>query len=316
MIIPVYNVRPYLREALDSVINQTYKNLEIIIVDDGSTDGSGMICDEYKEDHRVNVIHQENRGLSSARNTGMVIATGEIMAFLDSDDAFHSEMIQTIVAVMLEYNADVVCCKYMNFWTKGKMKLPEIKDETEVRILDKYSALRALAKGTVDHCTWNKIYRSRIRKQILFPQGRVYEDIDTTYQILSNSDRVCIIENNLIAHRKRKGSITERLMTKDIFDYVKANSNFISFIEINTPHIFSKEDELYAKSSLISVILGFSTRERSKETRMLVVKTARDIDIKKCGMRIMVEYWMFEKCPWLLNIIYPGFRRMRRILTK
>lgn len=112
VIIPVYNVRPYLREALDSVINQTYQNLEIIIVDDGSRDGSETICDEYKADSRVKVIHQRNRGLSSARNTGMDNVTGEIIAFLDPDDVIHPDMINTLVTIMQEQEADIVCCQH------------------------------------------------------------------------------------------------------------------------------------------------------------------------------------------------------------
>ena len=94
VIIPVYNVKPYLKEALDSVVQQTYRKLEIIIVDDGSTDGSDKICDMYRQDTRVTVVHQENRGLSNARNTGMSMMKGDVVAFLDSDDAYYPDMIE------------------------------------------------------------------------------------------------------------------------------------------------------------------------------------------------------------------------------
>ena len=112
VIIPVYNVVHYLREAIDSVINQTYKNLEIIIIDDGSTDGSSGVCDQYLSDPRITVIHQENRGLSGARNTGLSAITGEYVAFLDSDDAFYPGMIQTMIMEIKKNNADLAVCGF------------------------------------------------------------------------------------------------------------------------------------------------------------------------------------------------------------
>ena len=121
VIVPVYNVLPYLREALDSVINQTYKNLEILIVDDGSTDGSGEVCDEYLSDPRVIVIHQENKGLSGARNTGLDRMTGEYVAFIDSDDAFKPEMIERMLETITRNKAEMSICGYYACETNSHM---------------------------------------------------------------------------------------------------------------------------------------------------------------------------------------------------
>ena len=108
VIVPVYNVSPYLREAIDSVINQTYKELEIIIVDDGSTDGSGAICEEYaSSDSRIKLIHQSNRGLSGARNTGLECATGDFVAFVDSDDSISPVFIETLVNALSSASASI-----------------------------------------------------------------------------------------------------------------------------------------------------------------------------------------------------------------
>lgn len=113
VIIPVFNVKPYLIDALESVINQTYKRLEIIIIDDGSTDGSGEICDEYaQKDDRIRVVHQNNKGLSAARNVGLDLLSGDIIAFFDSDDIYHTDFIEKMVEAMLENNTDIVLCKY------------------------------------------------------------------------------------------------------------------------------------------------------------------------------------------------------------
>ena len=118
VIVPVYNVLPYLRESLDSVINQTYKDLEIIIVDDGSTDGSDAVCEEYAKDSRVKVIHQKNHGLSAARNVGLDIARGDYIAFLDSDDVYLPDMIQTMVEGIQKSQADVVVCGFIRVYSK------------------------------------------------------------------------------------------------------------------------------------------------------------------------------------------------------
>ena len=121
VIIPVYNVLPYIREALDSVLHQTWQRLEIFIVDDGSDDGSEAVCDEYRRDDRVIVIHQENRGLSGARNTGLDRMTGEYVAFLDSDDAFHPEMIQRMLEAVRRTGAELAVCGYEIRRSEGRL---------------------------------------------------------------------------------------------------------------------------------------------------------------------------------------------------
>lgn len=122
IIVPVYNVLPYLWEALDSAVHQTWKNLEILIIDDGSTDGSGEVCDEYLSDPRVKVIHQENKGLSGARNTGLDLMTGEYVAFLDPDDAYYPEMIERLFRALAASCADLAVCGYDVFVTEGSLK--------------------------------------------------------------------------------------------------------------------------------------------------------------------------------------------------
>lgn len=124
VIMPVFNVRPYINEALDSLINQTYKNLEIIIVDDGSTDGSGEICDKYAaKDKRIRLIHQENRGVSTARNVALDLMTGEFVAFIDADDAYEPEFISTMLGAIIRENSDIIQCRYTAHPTTERMKL-------------------------------------------------------------------------------------------------------------------------------------------------------------------------------------------------
>ena len=123
VIIPVFNVKMYLKEALDSVIHQSYSNLEILVIDDGSTDGSGALCDYYKQDPRVRIVHQDNKGLSAARNTGLDIMTGDYISFLDSDDAYHLNYIEEMLNCIVQENADIVVSRYGIYHTVNELRL-------------------------------------------------------------------------------------------------------------------------------------------------------------------------------------------------
>ena len=164
VIIPVFNVRSYLAEALDSVLNQTYTKLEIIIIDDGSTDGSATICDEYvTKDQRIRVVHQENKGLSGARNTGLDMMTGEAVAFLDSDDAFYPRFVESMIDEMNRSGTDLVICDYTVWHTFGRMeplnRCYQGRPHTSIGqgVYDRVSALQFLAEGAYSHYSWNKL---------------------------------------------------------------------------------------------------------------------------------------------------------------
>ena len=157
IIIPVYNVASYLREALDSAIHQTYEKLEIIIIDDGSTDGSGEICDEYSDDSRVIIIHQTHQGVSAARNTGLELARGDYIAFLDPDDAYHLSFIRSMLEVTFRENADIVICKYYQLQTIKQMDAGEkriILPSAKPGAYSRKDAIRSLFDGELQIKIW------------------------------------------------------------------------------------------------------------------------------------------------------------------
>ena len=205
VIIPVYNVAPYLREALDSAVNQTYRHLEIIIVEDGSTDGSEIICDEYCSDSRVQVIHQEHRGVGNARNTGLDHAAGEYIAFLDPDDIYHADFIRQMLEAIK--NADVVVCRQeihkLTLDTKGQF-IPMAKAGS----YDRAEVLRAHVNKLISASVCDKLFRKELWKNIRFPDGHNYEDLDTVYRILNLCSHVNVLNQVLYFYRKRPGSIT------------------------------------------------------------------------------------------------------------
>ena len=166
VIVPVYNVCAYLEESLDSVLRQSHERLEILIVDDGSTDGSGEICERYAEkDPRIRVFRQNNRGLSAARNVGLDNASGEYIAFLDSDDAFHERMIQTLLDVLRLQKADIAVCGVSVHRTEGRMKPDEQgAARSRSRLADRDEALRICLDGGIDSAQHSFANRHRVRK--------------------------------------------------------------------------------------------------------------------------------------------------------
>lgn len=227
VIVPVYNVEPYLGICLDSIVNQTYRDLEILVIDDGSTDGCDVICDEYKErDERIRVFHTENRGLSAARNRGLKEANGEWIGFVDSDDWIESDMYETLVKKAEKSGADIVECGIFREYS-------DRTEENTKRTLDLtgVEAIHALLQGEIFNTVWNKLWHRKTLENIRFPEGRVYEDIATTYRILIGSNRVCSVAESKYHHRRRPGSISNSRSLKCFADNWFSNKERYEFLQ-------------------------------------------------------------------------------------
>lgn len=214
VIVPVYNVEPYLHKCLDSVVNQTYENLEILIVDDGSTDESGRICDEYTKDVRVKVFHTENRGLSAARNLGLDNANGDWIGFVDSDDWIEPDMYEVLLKSAMETGADVVECGIF-------IKYPDRTERHKRynRVLTGSEAIRALLEEELSENAWNKLWKKSCFKSIRFPEGRIFEDIATTYKIYKGINRLSSIKAEKYHYEQREGSLSRKKTMKNLSDF-------------------------------------------------------------------------------------------------
>lgn len=206
VIIPVYKVELYLRECIDSVLAQTYQNLEVILVDDGSPDQCGSICEQYAEkDNRVCVIHKENGGLSDARNAGIDVAKGEYIGFVDSDDWVAPDMYECLYKASVEYNAEIVVCGYYDCW-RGKYHAAYHSD---VQIYENEEGMEALLWLKIGNYSWNKLYKRELwTKDIRFPKGKVYEDVRTTYRVVQKSKTIVSIPEIKYYYRRRNDGIT------------------------------------------------------------------------------------------------------------
>ena len=210
VIIPVYNVCDYLEKCIESVCGQRYNNLEIILVDDGSTDGSGELCDKFAcKDERIVVIHQENGGLSHARYTGLKSAKGKYITFLDSDDYIHENTYMVMQKMIENKNADVAIAGFKRVYDSNGC--PEDGSGATVCVSGKEAARNIYKQGEeglISLVAWNKLYRKNaISQEFCFPVGRIHEDEYTTYRLLYSLKKVVYIDNNFYYYRQRGDSI-------------------------------------------------------------------------------------------------------------
>ena len=208
VIVPVYNVEKYLKRCVTSILNQSYKNFEVVLVDDGSTDNSGKICDEMQgADSRIIAYHTKNGGLSAARNFGIEKASGDYIAFVDSDDFIKPDFLMQLISAMRQTNADIAACGYEMYFNK-LLSFSVVGNKNAVYTNNK--AIKSLFMGekTVDVMAWNKLYKkSLFYDEICYPKGLLHEDVATTYKLLYKSKQIAYVALPLYCYFQRKGSI-------------------------------------------------------------------------------------------------------------
>lgn len=227
VIVPVYNVAKYLDACIVSIQKQTYTNLEILLIDDGSTDGSGDICDKYAlTDKRIKVIHQRNVGLSATRNKGISISRGEYISFVDSDDFINKRFIETMYNIMIESGCDLACVESINFYDGDEEKVYSYwgKTNDSQKQYTVYPSEHMLNNALYQYVSITgaplKLYRKKLFLNIEFPVGRYYEDLATTYLFILKSNYVSVHHQRLYAYRIRKNSIINGIFSGRCMDCI------------------------------------------------------------------------------------------------
>lgn len=232
VIVPVYNVEKYLPTCLDSIIAQSYKNLEIIVVDDGAKDSSGAICDEYaKKDVRIVALHKQNGGLSDARNYGMQFMTGDYISFIDSDDYVHPDYISTLYNNLVENDADISICNFEKTNEVRKPKTNELTDD-EIHVYNTIDSLGQLLCGKYSlpfTIACGKLFKRYIFNDIRFPKGKHYEDSATDHLWYAKAQKTVYTNRALYYYLQREGSIksSERFKDTDMLDAAIEKLNFL-----------------------------------------------------------------------------------------
>lgn len=289
LIIPVYKVEDLLPRCMESIFNQTYKNLEIILIDDGSPDKCPILCDNYKKrDSRVKVIHKKNGGLSSARNVGINYSTGEYICFIDSDDVISKYYIEELYSNIQKTNSEISICSYKFIGLENE--IPDLyENSNDITIYSSKQAIELmLYQKNINNSAWGKLYKKNLFDNIRFPEGKIYEDIPTTYKTFLLSNNICISNSKYYFYTKREDSISGHwsdktldiienvlLMEEDLkkYNYYKKacnsrvlNADFFIIRQLN----FNEHRDVYTKiyndikKRRISVLFDYKSRLKTK----------------------------------------------------
>lgn len=263
VIVPVYNVEKYLPKCVDSILNQTYRNLEVILVDDGTKDASDAICDAYaQKDPRVKVIHKENGGLSSARNAGIDIARGEYLGFVDSDDWIEPDMYETLLSLAEKYGVKMVCGgRYDMDAATGKRTVGLCPEREEV-ITGEEMCGRIFLWDNVDSAAVDKLYHRSLLENIRYPLGKVCEDVPTTYRIALRAERIALCNKPFYNYFHRENSITTANLSDKTFHFAEHTKDIYEDICRNHPSIQNQAQYLRVRSLIHSI----ERVEQAKET--------------------------------------------------
>lgn len=292
VIVPIYNVENYLVKCIESIINQTYSNLEIILVDDGSHDNCHIICDKYaKKDRRIKVIHKKNGGLSDARNAGLDIATGEYISFIDSDDYISLYFYEKLEKVMEISDSDIVECDVLKFEINDEIREFSNKD-LEFDVFDNKDAMKSLIlNNRLSTIACNKLYKKEITSGLKFKVGKTNEDDFYMYLAFDKANKIAKLEDKLYYYLQREDSIMGRHYGLNRLDEIEAKYERFKYIECNY-----KELNLLAKQDVIFSCLYSYQR---------LLKEGEKLDRKK-GKKILNRYInniMFTKEEYLcLNL--------------
>lgn len=302
VIVPIYNVEKYLARCVDSIVNQTYKNLEIILVDDGSPDLCPQMCDDYAEkESRIKVVHKKNGGLSDARNAGMAVATGEYISFIDSDDYVSDDFFECLLDVMNKENSDIAECSVVKFYEDNRFD--EFSDDLSVKTYDTQDAMSALiAENPFHQHVWNKLYKTELVKDIPYAVGKLNEDEFWTYQVFGRANKVARLNKTMYYYFQRNSSIMGVGYNIRRLDALEGKANRQKYIENNFPDLSTQAKiDLYGSCMFAyQSVLKFMSGADKKKALELIRKYRKmynlSFDEIKLADKSARKYFYLAKC--------------------
>ena len=312
VVIPIYNVENYLNECVDSVINQTYKNIEIILVDDGSPDNCPKICDEYaKKDNRIKVIHKKNGGLSDARNCGINQSNGEFIAFVDSDDYIEKDYLSSMYKNLKDNDVKIAACGYVNLVNDKDVRIINYENiEKKYSTIEAEKYLNIVGYFNVSSC--NKLFDKKLFENIKFPLNKKSEDWFIMYKLIEKSGGLYYSSVPKYYYRQRVGSITKSSKpnldcieaAKEVYTYYKNNKYLLPFVA----------------QSLIFAIVGIydfllvtnPQKEELKKYRKIALKYKKESTYREISFKRKMQLILFFYAPFVYNMIFKIFDRKRK----
>lgn len=292
VVVPIFNVEKYLAECIESILNQTYTKFELILVNDGSTDNSLEICNQYsKKDNRIKIVNKKNGGLSDARNAGIDIAKGEYIIFIDSDDFINKNMFKIMFDIAKSKNADIVQCSYKEFYNKEDINDSSIiNNEFELKELTPIEALYGFydeKKSGLTTVAWNKLYKTKLFEGIRYPYGKIHEDVFTTYKLIFKANKIVCTETPLYYYRQRENSITTSKYNKNrlvILEAVKERTNFMKNV-VKSEELYNLGLKNYYCNMMNSYVKYKKSNPDDKETLKEIKKNSKKMfgELIKCN---------------------------------
>lgn len=311
VIIPVYNTQEYISECLKSVIRQSYTNLEIIIVNDGATDGSMEIVRNHaKKDSRIKIINQSNKGLAAARNSGIRHASGDWLFFLDSDDYIADDAIETLLSNALSSHSDMVLSGYLRFTDDGnKQKIPV--PEITITGSKKINEFFINGKNKYNY-VWSKLYSKNVFSRIQFPVDKNYEDDYTIDRISNSVTRFTTVNRPLYYYRQRKTSITHTPNAKNITDKMNANLYRIAYISTKHPE-FEAQVRDNALESMCGILIQNRFLRNNGKLWKDYIRTFRSIkkNAELSTIYLKIAAFLFSISPSLFASCYTTYFKIR-----
>ena len=303
IIIPVYKVEKYLEKCIESVLKQTYTNLQIILVDDGSPDNCGKICDEYaKKDSRIEAIHKANGGLSDARNVGISKAKGRYIGFVDSDDYIKEDMYEILLNLIKKYDADVSICNLYDVIDGNECirnKENGIREYSRIDILKEI-----LLDKNIQSYAWNKLYKKELFDEIKYPIGKKYEDIGTTFYLFEKCNKIVVTSEPEYYYLKRADSLVNNVTESTILDYTEIIIQRYLYIKQNIKEL-RKYNNYYLAKTLITAHNDIENLENISEEMQQRYKKLYELvlEIIKSNSKDIDELFSEEQKSALENLI-------------
>ena len=312
VIIPAYNVEQYIGRCIESVIKQTYLNLEIIIVDDGTKDRSGDIAEEYSlRDNRIKVLHKINGGLSSARNQGIINSHGKYITFIDSDDYVDKEYIEYLVKIIKQYSTHISICQHKTVFPSGHIK--DIGNSRTEALPAEEVIKRILYDDVLNTSAWAKLYDRELFNHVFYPEGRLFEDIGTTYKLIMQCETIAIGYETKYNYILRADSITYNKFTLKKLDLVAMTDEMASVVSVNYPALSKAvmRRRVYARFSTLNQMLDEREYSKQKNDMISFIRANRTTVLtdREAPLRDKIAII-------LLSISYSIYRKVWKTRTK
>lgn len=308
VVVPIYNVEKYLRRCVESIRCQTYSNLEIILVDDGSPDSCGKICDAYRNtDNRIKVIHKKNGGLSDARNVGIKIAPGEYITCIDSDDFISPFFIDNLWTAIQESKCEIATSWFVDYYEGDDITESKKLDINDVQVLNKEEFYKKLLyQDGVEISAWGKLYKAELFKGVEYPTGKLYEDIPTTYLLVEKVTKIAVIPNIDYFYFQRKTSIAQANFSLQKMDAINHMNDFRNFITVNYP-LLKKAAECRYFSVLCNILFQIQSPEFKQQQEELWN------EIKKYRYSVLKNRYGRKKARVAALLSYGGYKFLYKI---